>query len=192
MISAMLHNMAALRANQVRIADCFGEALPEEGKWAFVEADSTQSYDMGIGTLSLQSFIPLVRAQLLVAESRFAEAIPLYSASLDHPLQENLRRRESCFFADRAWCLVHLGQPDQARGDVEAAIRTADAITDVDDIAAAHARVARVFERLGQSGSAASHREIARSHLEHYRLSQGELIEQLLRELPPRNRGAPA
>ncbi len=65
MISAMLHNVAALRANQVRLADAFLDPQPEEARRALLELDSTSHYDLGIGTLSLALLIPLVRAQML-------------------------------------------------------------------------------------------------------------------------------
>jgi len=44
MISAMLHNVATLRANHVRLADAFGQAVPLEARRASMEAQSTENY----------------------------------------------------------------------------------------------------------------------------------------------------
>jgi hypothetical protein len=52
MISAMLHNVAAFRANEVRLADAFGAPIPTEARRALLETESTENYDIGIGTLS--------------------------------------------------------------------------------------------------------------------------------------------
>ena len=51
MISAMLHNVAAFRANEVRLADAFGQPKTDDAKRALLEAESTHNCDLGIGTL---------------------------------------------------------------------------------------------------------------------------------------------
>ena len=150
MISAMLHNIAALRANQVRLADAFREPQHEEAKRALLELESTSNYDLGIGTLSFASLIPLVRAQLFMSVGRFSDAVPLYSETLGKRNTENLYRREGCFFAERAWCFLQIEQFEQARTDVEAAIARTPQPADPDDIAAMDARIAETLRELGQ------------------------------------------
>ena len=107
MISAMLHNVAALRANHVRLADAFHEPQLDAAKLALMELESTKNYDLGIGTLSLALLVPLVRAQLFMVHGRFSEAVELYSTTLDKESTENLERREACQERQRQIGLHH-------------------------------------------------------------------------------------
>jgi hypothetical protein len=79
MISAMLHGVAALRANQVRLANAFHEPQRDKANRALVELESTKNYDLGIGTLSLGLLIPLVRAQLFMAPDQVDSQMPCLS-----------------------------------------------------------------------------------------------------------------
>ncbi len=183
MISAMLHNVAALRANQVRLADIFQEPQPEEAKRALLEAESTRNYDLGIGTLSLTLLLPLVRAQLYMVQGEYKEAIELFSATLDNDNVENLERREATFFAERAWCLVQLGDVSAAEADVEAACKRAGWPADADDVAATHARLAEVLTRLGRSPEAVEHKVLSIEFRGRHIAAQTELLFQLIATL---------
>jgi len=74
MISALLHNVAAFRAGNLKLADALGSQLREEARRAMMEATSAAAYDHSIGTSSLAQFIPHVTAQLLIVEKRYEEA----------------------------------------------------------------------------------------------------------------------
>ncbi len=183
MISAMLHNVAALRANHVRMADAFLEPQPDEAKLALLETESTKNYDVGIGTLSLALLIPLVRAQLFMVHGRFSEAVELYSATLDKENTENLERREACFYAERAWCKFQLGQVEAARADAIAAIERLGTQADPDDVAATHARLAEIFKGIGEHERSAAHKsksiEFRCRHID----DQTRLLDQLQRAI---------
>jgi tetratricopeptide (TPR) repeat protein len=179
MISAMLHNVAALRANQVRLADAFHEPQPEEAKRALLELESTRNYDLGIGTLSLALLIPLVRAQLFMVQGRYSDAVPLYSETLDKQNTENLDRRESCFFAERAWCFFQLGNAVAARADVESACERIANPSDPDDVASAHARVAAILNQIGQHERAVAHQEQSTKFRRQHMDAQAELLRHL-------------
>lgn len=176
MISAMLHNVAALRANHVRLADAFQEPQSEEVKRALLEAESTRNYDVGIGSLSLPQLLPLVRAQLLMVQGSFEAAVALFSATLDKDNEENLERREATFFAERAWCLMQLGRTAAARLDVDAACKRTGNAADEDDVASTHARVAAVLYRLGQHEEAAEHRAASMEFRRRHTAAQAELL----------------
>ncbi len=190
MISAMLHNVAALRANQVRLADAFHEPQHAEANRALLELESTRNYDLGIGTLSLGLLIPLVRAQLFMALGRFEDAVPFYSETLDKQNTENLERREACFFAERAWCLFRLGQVKAACADVDAACARIGNPADPDDVASMHARLAEVLNLLGQPERSLEHKsqaiEFRRRHLD----AQAELLGQLEHALSGQSKGS--
>jgi tetratricopeptide (TPR) repeat protein len=186
MISAMLHNVAALRANQVRLADAFQEPQPDEAKRALQELESTNNYDLGIGTLSFALLIPLVRAQLHMAQGNFLDAIPIYSETLGSSNAGSLKLREACFFAERAWCLLQTGNREAARVDVEAACVRISIQADQDDVAAMHARLAEVLKQLGEHERALDHRQLSKECRRQYSIAQADLLRQLENALPER------
>jgi tetratricopeptide (TPR) repeat protein len=179
MISAMLHNVAALRANHVRFADAFHEHRPDEAKLALLELESTKNYDLGIGTLSLALLIPLVRAQLSMVHGLFAEAVQLYSETLDKQNTENLERREACFYAERAWCYWRLGKFAEAHADVDAAVERLGTQADPDDVASTHARIAEILMEVGEKERSALHRTESIEFRQRHVNGQTELLDQL-------------
>jgi tetratricopeptide (TPR) repeat protein len=185
MISAMLHNVAAFRANEVRLGDAFGIAAPLEAKRALLETESTENYDSGIGTLSLALLIPLMKAQLLTSVGRFDEALAIFVEVLERDSPENLNRRKACFFADRAWCRLQLGDPVNALVDAERACELIGEPADPDDLASAHARLSEVLKRVDLTDRSKRHAELALL----YRQKHQELQESLLESLSTRLAG---
>jgi tetratricopeptide (TPR) repeat protein len=179
MISAMLHNVAAFRANEVRLADAFGTPIATEVKRALMEAQSTENYDIGIGTASMALLIPLMKAQLLVTDGRCDEALKIFDDVLEKNSPENLERRKACFYADRAWCHLKLGEPALALSDVERACALDDVPADLDDMASTHARISAVLSGLNQPERAAVHQQSATELLRKHVQSQAVLLQQL-------------
>jgi len=179
MISAMLHNVAAFRANEVRLADAFGVPVPDEARRALMETESTENYDIGIGTLSMALLIPLMKAQLLTSVGRYSEALAIFDDVLERDSPENLDRRKACFYADRAWCRFRLELSELALADVERACERAGNPADPDDVASMHARVAEILQRLGQHERAVAHKqesiEFRRRHMD----DQAEFLNKL-------------
>ncbi|MBN8494251.1 MAG: hypothetical protein J0M00_22780 [Burkholderiales bacterium] len=170
MISAMLHNVAAFRANEVRLADAFGNPIPEEAKRALMETESTQNYDNGIGALSMALLIPLMKAQLLTSERRYAEALEIFQDVLERNSPENLDRRKACFYVDRAWCKFQLGQLDSALADLARGLELQSVPADIDDVAFTHARLCTLLRALGRNDEASAHelqgKEARQSHVQ--------------------------
>lgn len=187
MISAMLHNVAALRVNKIHLDDVQGKSTADDLQRAEMETDSAESYDIGIGTLSLKSFVPLIRAQLLTTQGRFLEAAHILSAVLDHERPDRLARRESEFLAERAWCYVKLGDSKRALADASTAIRFLAESTDFDDIAATYYRTAAVLEALGKEDEAGTYAIAAAAAFKQYQVARAGLLHQLQRvfDLPP-------
>jgi ATP/maltotriose-dependent transcriptional regulator MalT len=159
-LSALMHNQAWMRAAQARMALLFGaEGDAQAVTQALMSAESIGHYDAGIGTASLGSLVPMLRAQVLTAQGRWAEALDLFAANFDSALNEGLKRIAACLLADRAWCEWHQGHADKARALAGAAEQALAEPIDTDDRAMALARLAQVREALGESGVAAQHRE---------------------------------
>ena len=184
MISAMLHNVAAFRANEVRLASAFGEEFPDTTKRALMEAESTRNDDIGIGTLSLALLIPLMRAQLLTVMGRYDEALQLFRETIDRDSPENLDRRKAGFLADRAWCCINLGDTEGARKDVLRANAIVGASDDSDDVASMHARLSAVLGLLGESDQSERHRELSLEYRNLHWFAQAELRKALLGATP--------
>jgi len=176
MMSALLHNIAAMRAGRIGLDDAFGVAHQADAAQALLEIESTANYDWGSGAAALTAMVPVVRAQLLVVLGRYDEAAALLDAYLVRARQEGMAHREARLLADRAWCHAAQGHQMDALRDARQAQRALAAQYDADDLAAAHARLARVFAAFGRSVDAATHQELADVALAEHRASQKELL----------------
>ncbi len=193
-LSALMHNQAWMRAAQARMALQFDERGAAAGDMqavtqALVGAESIGHYDAGIGTASLGSLVPMLRAQVLTAQGRWAEALDLFAANFDTALNEGLKRIAACLLADRAWCEWHEGHADQARTLSAAAEQALAEPIDTDDRAMALARLAQVRDALGEAGVAAKHRaESLHLHAQHCAQQQRTvaLLDEVLAGLDPK------
>jgi hypothetical protein len=136
-------------------------------------AESIGHYDAGIGTASLGSLVPMLRAQVLTSQNRWAEALDLFDANFEGALSEGLKSIVACLLADRAWCELNLGRKDKARALAGAAEQALHDPIDNDDRAMSLARLATVRELLGDAGIAAAQRaESERLYAAHRALQQ--------------------
>lgn len=170
-LSALMHNQAWMRASLARMALLFESEKRDPGSvtQALMGAESIGHYDAGIGTASLGSLVPILRAQVLTAQGRWADALALFDANFDTAMAEGLKRIAPCLLADRAWCELNLvGQAEKARALAGAAEQALAEPCDTDDRAMALARLAQVREGLGEAGLAAQHQaESVRLHGAH-------------------------
>jgi hypothetical protein len=176
-LSALMHNQAWMRASQARMALLFEPAGDATAvTQALMSAESIGHYDAGIGTASLGSLVPMLRAQVLTAQGCWPEALELFAANFDHALAEGLKRIAPCLLADRAWCEWNSGQTARARALAGAAEQALAEPCDTDDHAMALARLAQVRAALGDAGVAAEHRAASeRLHAMH-REQQGRIV----------------
>jgi tetratricopeptide (TPR) repeat protein len=187
MMSALLHNIAAFRANNVRVSAVFEKMEPEQAARAMLEAESTKNYDLGIGNASLDLFVPLVQAQLLTVMGRFQEAVALFESHLARVPEQGMSRLLPSYFADVAWCNLNLGR----KADARAAVLQAQALpmenSDPDDLATAYARIARVLRALGDSNDAEHFEVLAAEQLSRHHAAQAEALRLLGQRLvdPP-------
>lgn len=151
-ISALMHNMAWLRAHRQREAALWGRVDEDELRQVLVGVESTERFDAGVGTAALGSLLAVLRAQVLVLLGAFAPALALYEAELANSIADGLGYLEPCFRADMAWCHAQLGRPDAARRAAEAALASLHDACKMDDRAYALRRCAMVFESLGAAG----------------------------------------
>jgi tetratricopeptide (TPR) repeat protein len=183
MISAMLHNVATFRASTVRLSELFSGLNREQASLAMMQAQSTENYDLGIGTASLTWFVPLIRAQLLTSDAKFAEAAGLFSAHLEDAKEQGLARLLPSFYADYAWCCIQLGRRDEATGLLKAALSHVAPGCDPDDLATTYGRAANIVRTLGDEKRADGLRELAVNNLDAHHVAQITLLTLLVRGL---------
>ncbi len=186
MVSALLYNRASCRANAVSLADAFGQADPAEAARALLEAESTGHFDAGVGTASLKSVVPMMRAQTLVVMGRFAEALAIYQAHLEAAKEQGYGPHVARVRADMALCHLRLGQqPMDIEAATDAAGQLVDSATHPDDRAAALARAATVARAGGLLDQALAWQNRADDALVAFRADQVRLASMLDQALAP-------
>ncbi len=181
-ISAIMFNMASIRAANLRQAALSAQGDSLEGEHALMGADSTLNFDQMVGSVSLKSLLPLLRAQILALQGEPAQALTLYEA---HLAQANaISRLRGCMLSDQAWCRMQVGQIDAARADALEADDSLADDTQVDDRAATHSRLSQVFAALGDAPAAQRHEVLAAAAWQDFRALQARIVELLSRVGP--------
>jgi Tfp pilus assembly protein PilF len=174
-LSALMHNRGWMRCADARVAELFGGGGRDQARQALMGADSTAHFDAGIGTASLASLVPMLRAQLLVLDGRCADALTLFDEQFDAALRDGLERQCASFLADMAWCSSTLGQVERARRLAEDALLRVD-VQENDDRALTLAQLARVHAGFGDAELARELHERALDAREAYRIESERLV----------------
>ncbi len=172
LVSIILHNMAAFRAGRISLDDAFERADKADAHRVLLEAESTGNYDAGVGNAQLLAQVPLLRAQLMTVLGQHDEAIALVDAQLARARAEGQAHREARFLADAAHGEVSLGRIDEASRRMRLAEAALPLMTEADDLAATHARLASVAQALGRPELADIHRAEAVAALARYEAEQ--------------------
>ena len=180
-LSALMHNMASIRAGNMRRAELTGSSDRGEGEHALMAAESTWAFDQLVGASSLDSYVPLLHAQILTVQGKLQFALELYEKHLGSGVGQGLGRMHGTFLADQAWCRVNLQQPDAARQDAVEAQRHLELDGNCDDRAPGFSRLAKVFALLGEYEASAKNERLAAYMWE----SQAKICEGLVDALTP-------
>jgi tetratricopeptide (TPR) repeat protein len=172
LVSILLHNMAAFQAGRISLDDAFGRADLVDAQRVLLEAESTGNYDAGVGNEQLLAEVPLLRAQLMLVLGRHAAALELFDGQLSRALTQGHVHREARFLADAAFAEVKLGRLDEATRRLRAIQAATPSMTEPDDIAATHARLADVNRALGRTEAAQAHRREADAALARHEAEQ--------------------
>ncbi|CAN5859373.1 hypothetical protein BH11PSE8_BH11PSE8_35970 [soil metagenome] len=160
-LSALMYNMASLRAANVRQALLGGVADEAEERHLLLSADSARRFEFMVGVTSLPDFAPLIRAQILSTEGHPQIALALYEKHMAAGLAQGLGHLKASMLADQAWTRVQVGQREAALADALAARACLDPSGQPGDIAPAHGRLAQVFEALGDPAAADAEKALA-------------------------------
>jgi tetratricopeptide (TPR) repeat protein len=181
MISALLHNRASFRNGILGLDDAFGNSRMDDAHSTLIEASSIENFDQGLGNGALSAMQPIMRAQLCLVLQRWDEAVALFDAHMRRARVEGLERMAARYMVERAWCHAQTARWTQAQADADTAERLVPTLVDQDDLAATHARLARLFELLGQPDRVAGHWQKAHAALQVFRDQQATLAEALQR-----------
>ena len=149
LVSVLLHNMAAFQAGRISLEGAFERADLADAQRVLLEAESTGNYDAGVGNGQLLAEVPLLRAQLMTVLGQYDAAIALFDAQLPRARAEGQVHREARFLADAVFAEVKLGRLDEAVKRLRAITAVLPLMTEHDDIAATHARLAVATRALG-------------------------------------------
>lgn len=186
-ISAIMHNMAWLRAHELRKSFFSEQKVNASTRQALLGAESTGNFDSLIGAVSLSSLIPLLRAQILSVSGRELDALEIYEVHLFPHLKKGMQRLQADLIADMAWCRLSIGQTSRARQDAATAALMIDSAGHFDDQALAHSRLAQIFYVLGDSEKSAFHRRFASDAWAGHALLQKRISEALDKVFSIRN-----
>ena len=129
-MNAMLHNVAAFRASNIRLLDAFGEVELAESRRATIQAQSAYTYDAMLGGETFKLLLPLLRGQLLVVERKYVEAIAIFRKINFAELHSRLT---PILQIDISWSLSNLNNITEATNLLNHAISIFPLIVDFDD-----------------------------------------------------------
>jgi len=172
LVSVLLHNMAAFQAGRISLEGAFDRADLADAQRVLLEAESTGNYDAGVGNGQLLAEVPLLRAQLMTVLGQYDAAIALFDSQLPRARAEGQVHREARFLADAVFAEVKLGRLDEAVKRLRAITAVLPLMTEHDDIAATHARLAVATRALGRDAQADAHATQAAAALEQHRDEQ--------------------
>jgi len=172
LVSVLLHNMAAFQAGRISLEGAFDRADLADAQRVLLEAESTGNYDAGVGNGQLMAEVPLLRAQLMTVLGQYDAAISLFDAQLPRARAEGHVHREARFLADALFAEVKLGRLDEAVRRMRAVNAALPLMTEHDDVAATHARLAVAARALGKPEQADAHAAQAEAALEKHRAEQ--------------------
>ena len=181
-ISAVMFNMASIRATNLRQVALTGEGNAMDGIYALMSTEATESFDARTGGVSAMPLLPLLRAQILALQGEPAQALAVYEAHLE--AAQGMSRMHCANLADQAWCRSQVGQFEAAKADALAAEASLGSDTQIDDRAATHSRCAQVFAVLGDTAQAQRHNDLAAPLWSDYRAMQQRVIDALSRMGP--------
>jgi tetratricopeptide (TPR) repeat protein len=179
LVSVLLHNMAAFQAGRISLEGAFERADLADAQRVLLEAESTGNYDAGVGNGQLLAEVPLLRAQLMTVLGQYDAAVALFDSQLPRARAEGQVHREARFLADAVFAEVKLGRLDEAARRLRAIAAVLPLMTEHDDIAAAHARLAVATRALGRDDQARAHAAQAETALALHRAEQRRWAEAL-------------
>lgn len=175
-VSATLHNMASIRASNIRLDDTFGGDIQKETRRVALEATSSYVYDYAIGHKGLDFLTKMLNGLISTIDRRFTEAVEIFGSIQIESVPERLR---PLVLIDQAWCEVNLGERTIGWSIASEIPSLLSQVTEDDDLAYIHSRLGQIGSRCNEASFAAFHSEAATGALARHRLFQATLLSSL-------------
>lgn len=175
-LSAMLYNVAAIRASNVRLNDTFGVESSAEAHRAGMEIASSRHYDHAIDTHGLAFLSLLLRGLLATVSKKFEEALHLFESIDTGKLQYQML---SPFYADMAWCMANTGRVADSNLNMTLAIDNMGHLFEADDKAYVNSRISQILILLKRPEDSKPFGLAATEYLTIHRAFQKGLLGQL-------------
>jgi tetratricopeptide (TPR) repeat protein len=182
-MASWMGRSAASQAAHVRQAAASGELDARALKEAVNALERSIAYSEQLTDAPDFALNRLLLAEMRVLQKRYRDALALYDAQLPVIEGDGFLHEVTAAMADRAQCLLRLGDADGAYVQAAAAARRLDESTPADIRAIVHDNMAAALLQAGQAIEAEQHRVLSRMAWETYAHEQRE-ARRLLREQP--------
>lgn len=175
-LSAMLYNVAAIRAANVRLDDTFGVESTAEAHRAGMEIASSRHFDHAIDSHGLDFLSLLLRGLIKTVSKNFDEALDLFRDVDTVKLQSQML---SPMYVDMAWCLANTGKTKDGIQHMQLAIDNIDHLFEADDKAYVNSRISQILILLNEPEDSKPFEFEAKKSLNSHRAFQQRLLGQL-------------
>ena len=175
-ISALLYNVAAMRAANARLADTFEIQDSGETRRAAMELSSSLNYDAAIGNTSLKILSQMLNGLILTLSKRYADALKIF---IEIDESTSGIAEISLITVDTAWCMANLGDVEKAWHLAMLADDQPREKSEPDDVAYVNSRICQIAGLCGRGGAASTYRAKANAALASHRQFQSTLRSRL-------------
>jgi tetratricopeptide (TPR) repeat protein len=182
-MASWMGRSALSQAAHARQAAASGELDARTLKDATEALESSIAYSEQLQEAPDMALTRLLLAEMRVLQKRYREALALYDAQLPIVEGDGFLHEVTAAMADRAQCLLKLGDADGAYSQAAAALKRLDQSTPADIRAIVHENMASALHQAGHAIEAEQHRLLSRMAWETYAHEQRE-ARRLLRENP--------
>jgi hypothetical protein len=177
-VSATLHNMASIRAANIRLDDTFGLDTQKETKRVTLEASSSLTYDYAIGHKGLDFLAQMLGGLISTIDRRFDDALATFEKIDLNTLPGRLR---PLVLVDQAWCLAKTGDLEKSWSLVARISSGLANVSDDDDLAYINSRLQQISLACHKVIEANKYKALAEIALEKHRTFQRDLLSKLAR-----------
>ena len=169
-IDAIMHNVAALRINNLRLAEIDGSVESHELDRARMDLRSCRGYNMGISSKTFRWMLPMLQAQIDMLDGNYLSAASSFDGLEKSDFEGVPGRIKSVVLADFAYCLLMVGRSNDAELREQAAQQSSLDELALDEQALVYCRCAAIAalkkDKRRASAMSASARNALRSHQE--------------------------
>ena len=176
-LSAMLYNVAAFRASNVRLEDSFGMEAKKEAHRAGMETSSSYVYDHMIATRVFDFSTKMLRGLLFTIDKKYPEALEIFKTVEFSTLP---LRMHSLVHVDIAWCASNLELSDQCTLHLKMAADGLAHISEDDDAAYVESRLSQIAFKSGKDEEGQDYLTSAQLRLGIHKKFQATLLNRLL------------